>query len=168
MLVIRKLTKRQINLPVNSGLTFWLIFDKIKKMHYCEWFAVIKGGISMITNYGKILRKIRIDCDELLKDMADKIGVSSAYLSAVENGNKSPSEKLTDSIIEKYNFDVETSEELRRTSVEDIYSTVVQLNLHGKSPVSKDLALSFARQFNSLSEMDINSIKNILSKGGNC
>ena len=48
-----------------------------------------KGGIiGMLTEFGKALRRIRLDNDELLKDMADKLKVSSAYLSAVENGKK--------------------------------------------------------------------------------
>jgi DNA-binding XRE family transcriptional regulator len=122
----------------------------------------------MTTNYGKILRKIRIDCDELLKDMADKVGVSSAFLSAVENGNKSPSEKLTESIIEKYALEGARAAELRMASKEDVYSPMVQMNLRGKAAESKDLALSFARKFDSLSEFEIKNIKEILNKGGSC
>ena len=38
----------------------------------------------MLTELGKILRKIRIDRQELLRDMAGTLGVSVAYLSAVE------------------------------------------------------------------------------------
>ena len=42
----------------------------------------------MTTNFGKFCRKLRIDNDELLYDMAAKLGVSSAFLSKVENGKK--------------------------------------------------------------------------------
>lgn len=42
----------------------------------------------MLTGIGKFLRKLRIDNEEILKDMADALGVSSAFLSAVENGRK--------------------------------------------------------------------------------
>lgn len=38
----------------------------------------------MLTKFGKELRKIRIENDEILKDMADKLNVTAAYLSAVE------------------------------------------------------------------------------------
>ena len=37
----------------------------------------------MLTKFGKELRKIRIEHDEILKDMADKLNVTAAYLSAV-------------------------------------------------------------------------------------
>ena len=42
----------------------------------------------MLTEFGKCLRKIRIDKAELLKDMAEKLQVTSAYLSAVEHGKR--------------------------------------------------------------------------------
>ena len=42
----------------------------------------------MITSVGKYLRKLRIDNGEILRDMADVLNVSSAFLSAVENGKK--------------------------------------------------------------------------------
>ena len=39
-------------------------------------------------NLGKFLRKLRIDHDEYLKDMAQKLNISISYLSAIENGVK--------------------------------------------------------------------------------
>ena len=42
----------------------------------------------MLSEFGKFSRKLRIDRDELLIDMAKKLGVKPAFLSAVEFGNK--------------------------------------------------------------------------------
>ena len=42
----------------------------------------------MITCVGRFLRKLRIDRGEILKTMAETLGVSSAFLSALENGKK--------------------------------------------------------------------------------
>ncbi len=42
----------------------------------------------MLTEFGKAIRKIRLDKGEILKDMAKRLGISSAFLSAVENGRK--------------------------------------------------------------------------------
>ena len=42
----------------------------------------------MLTSLGTFLRKIRINKGEILRDMATNLGVSSAFLSAVENGKK--------------------------------------------------------------------------------
>lgn len=42
----------------------------------------------MLTAFGKEVRKIRLDRGELLKTMADSLGVKSSYLSAIEHGKK--------------------------------------------------------------------------------
>ena len=42
----------------------------------------------MLTSIGKFLRKLRVDHDEILKDMAEKLEVTVSFLSAVENGKK--------------------------------------------------------------------------------
>ena len=41
----------------------------------------------------------RIQHGELLKDMADKLDVAPAYLSAIENGKRVPNKKLLNNII---------------------------------------------------------------------
>lgn len=48
---------------------------------------------SPLTTFGQITRKLRLERGEFLKDMAGHLGVSPAYLSAVERGRrKTPSE----------------------------------------------------------------------------
>ena len=42
----------------------------------------------MITAFGKFLRILRMDNGEILKTMAEKLEVTSSFLSAVENGKK--------------------------------------------------------------------------------
>lgn len=44
----------------------------------------------MVNNFGKFCRKLRIDRNERLYDMAKRLNVSSAFLSKVENGQKKP------------------------------------------------------------------------------
>jgi transcriptional regulator with XRE-family HTH domain len=42
------------------------------------------------TALGKALRRLRLERDMLLKSMADNMGVTSSYLSAIETGKKQP------------------------------------------------------------------------------
>lgn len=42
----------------------------------------------MLSEFGRFVRKRRIDMNVLLGDMADAVGVSSSFLSAVETGRK--------------------------------------------------------------------------------
>ena len=45
------------------------------------------GGLrQMLTEFGKVMRIIRINSNESMRDMAAKIGMSAAYLSAIETG----------------------------------------------------------------------------------
>jgi len=44
----------------------------------------------MTTEIGKELRKLRIDRDERLLDMSERLEKSSAFISAVERGTKTP------------------------------------------------------------------------------
>lgn len=42
----------------------------------------------MLTDIGRFLRNLRLDNQELLYDMAIKLGISSAQLSSIETGKK--------------------------------------------------------------------------------
>ena len=43
---------------------------------------------SKLTEFGRMTRKLRVEHDEYLKDMALHLGVTPAYLSAVERGQR--------------------------------------------------------------------------------
>ena len=52
----------------------------------------------MVNSFGKFCRRLRIDRGELLADMANRLGVSSAFLSKVENGGKKPPSWMTEKL----------------------------------------------------------------------
>ena len=116
----------------------------------------------MLTEVGKYLRKLRIDRGELLKDMADTISVSSAYLSSIENGKREISDDLASALASAYDFDEE--EAIRFYNAIDITRQEIRLNLHQASPAKQELGLTFARKFDSLSDEDIFSISSILNR----
>ena len=51
-----------------------------------EW--VKKGGSIMLTNFGKKLRILRINTGETIVEMSEKLGLSTSYLSSIENGKR--------------------------------------------------------------------------------
>lgn len=119
----------------------------------------------MITSVGKFLRKLRIDRGEILRDMADKLGVSSAFLSAVENGKK----KMPDAWIPKlegiYSLSSVQVSELKDAIVES--SGIVEMKIASVSDETRQLAISFARQFKDLDDETAKKLRSILdgSKG---
>ncbi len=123
-------------------LTKSSVFSKVKVFD--------KGGNRMATEVGKYLRKLRIDNEEILKNMADKLKVSSSFLSAIENGKKNMPESMEEKIIIIYNLDDEKIREFRK-AVEDSLNSI-QMDLKDTSNERKQLAINFARKFDSLDD----------------
>lgn len=116
----------------------------------------------MPTSIGKFLRKVRIDHEEILKDMAEKLGVSSAFLSAVENGKKKMPETWFDKLKNVYSFSAEQTEELQKAIIDT--NNMVEIQLKNASKSNKDLAISFAREFDSLDDETSKQILKILKR----
>lgn len=114
----------------------------------------------MLTEFGRILRKIRIDCNEILKDMAEKLNVSAAYLSAVEMGKRNIPELWVDKIVEFYNLSEDEKTTLRNAA--DNSSKSITLNFENVDKVQKETAILFAREFENVDIETLNKIKNLL------
>lgn len=67
----------------------------------------------MLTEFGQFCRKLRIDRGELLFHMASKLGVSSAFLSSVENGKKNPPKEWQETICELYGLKSDDKQKLK-------------------------------------------------------
>jgi len=116
----------------------------------------------MLTSLGKFLRKLRIDKGEILKNMAETLGVSSAFLSAVENGKKKMPSSWHDKLSVAYSFSEEQRESLKKAVMES--NDTVEINIQNATRDGKELAISFARQFDSLDEETSKKIFNLLKE----
>ena len=114
----------------------------------------------MITSVGKFLRKLRIDSGEILRDMAKKLNISSAFLSAVENGKKKVPDAWLPKLEAFYSLNPQQMEELRNAIVES--ANTVELNIQNASTANRQLAVSFARQFATLDEETAKKLFDIL------
>ena len=117
----------------------------------------------MVTQYGKILRKIRIDEGELLGDMADKLMISSSYLSAIETGNREIPINFTRQITEMYRLKKAIVSQLEKAEIENIKVVKMLLN-EAESKIKKETAVIFARTFKNMRDEDIEQIRAILIK----
>jgi transcriptional regulator with XRE-family HTH domain len=114
----------------------------------------------MLTNLGRLLRKIRIDHGEILKNMADRFGVTASYLSAVENGKRPIPITWEKVILSEYPLDENQKTELRKAVIESIES--INLDVSSASYTNKEVAFSFARKIADLPEEKLQEIKRIL------
>lgn len=114
----------------------------------------------MATLFGKELRKIRIDCDERLLDMAKRLTKTAAFISAIETGRKSPPVGFEDSVAETYNLSKEVRQKLVRTADQ----VRKNFTLTPKTDEGRATIGLLARKINNLSDYDLEGIKNILEK----
>ncbi|MBQ6907175.1 MAG: helix-turn-helix transcriptional regulator [Clostridia bacterium] len=114
----------------------------------------------MLTDFGRFLRKIRIDYGEILKDMADKLNVSAAYLSAVEMGKRNIPEQWVDKISQLYNLSEEEKSNLK--NVADSSAKSITLSFENISNSRKETAILFAREFENVDAETLDKIKKLL------
>ena len=120
----------------------------------------------MLTEFGQHLRKLRIDCNEFLKDMADKLGVTSSYLSAIETGNRNIPDGWVVKISQLYGLDGIQQDQLQDAAFNSARS--ITMDLSNTQPKQRETALLFARQFDVVDDSVLRDIRNLLnkSKGG--
>lgn len=116
----------------------------------------------MLTELGKILRKIRIDRQELLRDMAETLGVSAAYLSAVENGKRNAPVAWIDKIIQAYRLNPDEAKQLR--SAFDESKDELRISLQKISAQKRNTAISFAKALEGLSDEELERIMKVVQK----
>ena len=115
----------------------------------------------MLSEYGKILRKIRIDNGELLKDMAKKLEISPALLSYIENGKREIPQGFTQKVISSYNLPGKIAEQLIAEESQSRKTIKVEL-----SPLTsierRQTAMLFARTFNNMNDDVLAKIRDLL------
>lgn len=99
------------------------------------------------TDVGKFLAKIRIDNEDSMSDMADKIGIHKNNLYSIEQGKRDISLKLFKKIVDVYKLKDEDVKEFYITMVKSNKKLTVEhifkLNEKDLSIVSKILSDSF-------------------------
>lgn len=112
----------------------------------------------MLTLFGQTLRKIRIDHNEVMLDMAKVLGVTSSYLSAVETGKREAPAEWPKIIGMHYRLSKEEIQEL--VDQADLSRSTVKINIAAmKDKEKRDLALAFARRIENLDSETVRSIR---------
>lgn len=114
----------------------------------------------MVTKFGAFLREIRRTHLELLKDMADKLGVSAAFLSSVETGKKSIPGTWEEALITHYNLNQKQKSEMREAIDQSARSATIDLT--NQSAERRGVAVALARKFDGLTDEQLEMIKKSL------
>ena len=116
-----------------------------------------------MTPFGRKLRELRAERGVTLKAMAEAIGVSPAYLSALEHGRRgTPTWYLVQRIIAYFNVIWDEAEDLERLA-QDSHPRVV-VDTAGLGATATELANRLARHIGSLNEAQIGSLLALLDQ----
>jgi len=116
----------------------------------------------MLTPFGKELRKLRIDRELTLGDLAKQLDVSAAFLSAVETGRKKVPEGMVKDIAAKLKLSGADLTRLKEAA--EGSPVTVRIELSGADTQSRKLAVAFARQFKSLTDSQVLQFHRLLAK----
>lgn len=116
-----------------------------------------------MTPFGERLRNLRSERDITLKQMSEAVGVSAAYLSALEHGRKGrPSWYLVQRIIAFFNIIWDDAEELVKLA--NISHPRIAIDTAGLSPQATALANQLAENVRELKPAELEHIAAILEQ----
>ena len=81
----------------------------------------------MLTEFGKLLRIIRINSGDSAKDMAAKLNMSPSYLSTIENGKRNIPPDMEKLLISAYNLSDRDKDKVRKAMVNSSESVKIDL-----------------------------------------
>lgn len=114
-----------------------------------------------MTPLGERIRSLRRERGVSQKDMAAALGVSAAYLSALEHGRRgAPSWTLIQKIIGYFNVIWDDAEDLQRLA--EASHPRVRLDTAGLSPAATALANLLAANIGKLDDSDIARIEKVV------
>ena len=110
-----------------------------------------------MTPFGDRMRKLRAERGVTLKEMADAIGVSSAYLSALEHGKRGrPGWHLIQRILTFFNIIWDEAEEVVRLA--RISHPRITIDTSGLSPRATELANRLADEIGKLDQATLEEL----------
>lgn len=115
-----------------------------------------------VNEYGRFLRVLRIKNDEVLLDMARKLGITSSYLSAIENGKREIPEWMSERIVSLYKLDDGEIETLKKAEEHSI--TQIKIDLQTVNSEKQELAFAFARKLENMDNETIRYLRERLMK----
>ena len=116
----------------------------------------------MLTAFGKVLRILRIERGELLKDMSEKLYITVAYLSAIENGKRAIPPDFIAKLTALYALNCQEVKRLQDAADQSIAGTHIALD--GFDGQKRSLAAAFAREFKDFDEEQLDALRAILAK----
>lgn len=101
-----------------------------------------------MTNIRKVLKQIRLDHCEVVKDMAERLGVSISFLCAVERGTRKIPKEIRNKIVEEYNFTQDQELLIDKAIMRD--SNPIKINVKALLDIKKSLVFNVVERISNI------------------
>ena len=118
--------------------------------------------LTMTTKFGQFLRRFRSLKGLNQGEIAERLGTSVSFYSSLETGKRPPSPRILEAIDELLDMSTKDSDYMHQAASEAIEQ--IRLNMSSANNASRDVALSFARRFDSLDADQLARIKVLLNE----
>lgn len=115
-----------------------------------------------MTEFAKFTKMLRIEKDERLGNMAARLGVSSAFLSRVENGLAKPSEKILMGLCQNYSLNEEQKKKLAEIVKEARQKN--PLSSLQLSPAKQQLVIRLAQSIEKFDDEELSELEERISQ----
>lgn len=115
-----------------------------------------------MNEYGMFIRDLRKKKNETLLTMSQKLNVSIAFLSAMENGKKLIPNDYATKIKNAYELSEEEYERLEESIV--LSNKKIEIDINSMDDLHKDVSISFARKINTASQKTLEELREILNR----
>lgn len=123
--------------------------------------VVMVGGLrQMLTEFGKVMRIIRINSNESMREMAAKIGMSAAYLSAIETGKRNVPPNMEEILFSRYDF----SEKDKQKIKDSIEKSAAQVKIDLTEMAEKKKKLIYSITKGDIDEETLDRLCEIIGK----
>ena len=113
------------------------------------------------TKFGEYMRVLRIKSHEVMADIAEVLGVSTPFLSAVETGKKNVPESWCDTLVNHYKLNEDERKELEEAI--EASKTQMRINLSNADNYKREMAIQFQRSFDEIDEKTAQRIIELLN-----
>lgn len=115
----------------------------------------------MLTDFGKFIRKLRVDRGLRLFDMAQHLGKSTAWLSYIETGKQKIPVDFADKIADVYSLSPVERGELNEAAAKSAHTFKLNVG-ENSSKVRIDTAYALARKFDKVDDETLKEFLKLL------
>lgn len=119
-----------------------------------------KARCTTPTEFGKEMRKLRIDRGETMKDTCKALGVTQAYISHMENGKCQVPDGFEEKVISLYDLSDDNANRLREAAILSKNRYVIS----AKTNLQKKMAYLLSKHVDTLTEDEINGITEFIEE----